>query len=171
MRVMRTRAVSSSRRRNAIDAPSPLHAFFRRVQRRRGTQAALVAVARKLVVIVWHVLTSDGRYLFERATIAREKRRDLERKLGIPAVRKLPRRGEPSVAVRKEREFALQHEAEAAYQADIAHRVRKDAAAANGEATVPPSKGRDARRSLRPRRSALFTGSTASEEGGYAAGS
>lgn len=154
----------------AIGSPGPLRAFFRRVERRRGTQVALVAVARKLVVLAWHLLTSGERYRLERATITREKRRALERRLGVPAVRRRPARGEPSIVIKKERELAALLQAEAGYQADVAARTRKDAAAANGEATVWPSKGRDARRSLRPQRSALLTGSTASEEGGYASG-
>ena len=37
-------------------APGPLRAFFERVRRTRGAPAAAVATARKLVVIIWHVL-------------------------------------------------------------------------------------------------------------------
>ncbi len=152
----------------AVGSPGPLRAFFQRVERRRGTQVALVAVARKLVVLAWHLLTTGQRYRFERATVSRQKRRALERQLGIPAVRRWPAPGQPSVALRREHELAAAAEAEVAYQSEVAARMQRDAAAANGEATMRPSKGRDARRSLHPHRSALLTGSTASEEGGYA---
>lgn len=150
----------------AVGAPGPLRAFFRRIQRRRGTQIALVAVARKLAVLAWYLLSTGERYRFERATVVHQKRRALERRLGLPVVRRRPAAGEPSLATRREQELATLDEAEAGYKAEVAARTTKDAVAAKGEASVQPSKGHDARRSLRPRRSALLTGSTASEEGG-----
>ena len=41
-------------------APGPLRAFFHRVQKARGAPAAAVATARKLAVMIWHVLTSPS---------------------------------------------------------------------------------------------------------------
>lgn len=155
---------------SAAGAPGPLRAFFRRIERRRGTQIALVAVARKLAVLAWHLLSKDERYRLERATVVREKRRDLERKIGRPTKRRRRVAGEPSLPALHGQELAALAEAEANYKAEVSARTTKDAAAAKGEATVRPSKGQGARRSLRPQRSALSTGSTASKEGGYAAG-
>lgn len=66
-------------------------------------------------------------------------------------------------------ELAALAEAEAGYKAEVGTRAAKDAAATKGEATSRPSKGQGARRRFRPQRSALPTGSTASEKGGYAA--
>lgn len=152
----------------AVGAPGPLRAFFRRLERRRGTQIALVAVARKLAVLAWYILSRGERYHFERTTVVREKRRRLARTLGRRTERRQRAPGELSLPARRAQELATLAEAEAAYKADVAERIQKDAAAARGEATMRPSKGRDARRSLRPQRSALLTGSTASEEGGYA---
>src|ERR1700751_2254623 len=43
----------------AIRGPGPLRAFYKRVARRRGTHVAAVAVARKLAVIIWHLLTRE----------------------------------------------------------------------------------------------------------------
>ena len=43
----------------AAKAPGPLHAFFVRIRARRGHQIAAVAVARKLTVLCWHLLTKD----------------------------------------------------------------------------------------------------------------
>ncbi len=153
----------------AVVGPGPLRAFFRRIESRRGTQIALVAVARKLAVLAWYLLSTGERYRFQRATFVREKRRALERMLGLPTQRRRRGPGEPTLVVLREHERALLAEAAAGYKADVAARKRRrDAAAANGEATIEPSKGQDARRSLRPHRSALLTGSTASDDGGYA---
>ena len=41
-------------------SPGPLHAFFVRIRARRGHQIAAVAVARKLTVLCWHLLTKGG---------------------------------------------------------------------------------------------------------------
>jgi transposase len=41
----------------AVRGPGPLRAFYERVRGRRGTHVAAVAVARKIAVIVWHLLT------------------------------------------------------------------------------------------------------------------
>jgi hypothetical protein len=41
----------------ASKAPSPLRSFFLRIRARRGHQVAAVAVARKLAVLCWHLLT------------------------------------------------------------------------------------------------------------------
>ncbi len=152
----------------AVSAPGPLRAFYRRVERRRGIPIALVAVARKLAVLAWHVLTSGERYRYERTTVVREKRRRLTRTVGQKTERRRRAAGEPTIPELRQHELAVLAEAEAGYTAEVATRTTKDAAATNGEATVRPSRGQGARRSLRPQCSALSTGSTASEEGGYA---
>ena len=41
----------------AARAPGPLRAFFLRVRARRGQHVAAVATARKLAVVIWHLLT------------------------------------------------------------------------------------------------------------------
>src|SRR5690625_4039450 len=43
----------------ASRAPGPLRAFYRRVKDRRGFQIATVAVARKMTVLCWHLVTSN----------------------------------------------------------------------------------------------------------------
>lgn len=154
----------------AVGAPGPLRAFFRRIEARRGTQVALVAVARKLAVLSWYILTTGERYRLERTTLVRDKRRRLARTVGQKTERGRAGRGEPNLAAQRATELATLAEAEVGYKVDVAARAARDAAAAKGEATVRPSKGHDARRSLRPQRSALLTGSTASEEGGYDSG-
>ncbi|CAN5263207.1 hypothetical protein BH20ACT24_BH20ACT24_06330 [soil metagenome] len=43
----------------AIQEPGPLHAFYLRLARRRGPGIAIIAVARKLAVLAWHLLNDD----------------------------------------------------------------------------------------------------------------
>jgi transposase len=50
----------------AAKAPGPLHAFFVRIRAKRGHQIAAAAVARKLTVLCWHLLTR-GRTITGRA--------------------------------------------------------------------------------------------------------
>ena len=62
----------------AIRSPGPLRAFGERVRARRGAQVAAVAVARKLVVLCWHLLSKDEDYAFARPSLTRQKTRRLE---------------------------------------------------------------------------------------------
>src|ERR1700676_1647676 len=64
----------------AIRTPGPLRAFYIRVRARRGAQVALVATARKLSVLFWHLLTREEDYAFERPSLTRRKLRGLELK-------------------------------------------------------------------------------------------
>src|SRR5205823_3898711 len=49
-----------------VRTPGPLRAFYGRVRARRGAQIALVATARKLCVLLWHLLTREQDYAFGR---------------------------------------------------------------------------------------------------------
>jgi transposase len=53
--------------------PGPFHAFFLRLQRKKPYNVALTAVARKLVVLVWHMLTSGEDYRYSPPARTREK--------------------------------------------------------------------------------------------------
>lgn len=77
----------------AAKAPGPLHAFFVRVRARRGHQVAAVAVARKLTVLVWHMLTKETDYLWVRPSLVAHKTRAMELQAGKPqkkAIRPVP---------------------------------------------------------------------------------
>ena len=50
----------------AVKTPGPLRAFYERVRSRRGMQIAVVATARKLAVLCWHLI-DQGRGLRVRA--------------------------------------------------------------------------------------------------------
>lgn len=67
--------------------PGPLHAFAERIRARRGVNVATVAVARKLVVLFWHMLTKDEEYTFGRPSLTAEKRRRMELTAGAPTTR------------------------------------------------------------------------------------
>jgi transposase len=72
-----------------VRSPGPLHAFYERVRAKRGNHIAAVAVARKLAVIVWHLLTKSEDYSWVRPSLHAKKIRDLELRAGHP-----PRRGQ-----------------------------------------------------------------------------
>ena len=65
-----------------IRAPGPLAGFHARVKARRGGGVATVAVARKLAVIAWHLLTKDEGYRDARSDLVRAKHRTLDRLAG-----------------------------------------------------------------------------------------
>lgn len=51
---------------SASRAPGPLRAFYQRIKARRGFQTAIVATARKMTVLSWHLVTKDEDYAFAR---------------------------------------------------------------------------------------------------------
>ena len=71
----------------AARAPGPLRAFFLRIRARRGQHVAAVATARKLTVIIWHLLTKGESYVWARPSLHAKKLRDLELKAGHKAAR------------------------------------------------------------------------------------
>lgn len=77
----------------AAKAPGPLRAFFLRIRNRRGHQVAAVATARKLVVLIWHLLTKEQDYLWLRPSLVAAKRRQLALKAGAPSEKGKGRRG------------------------------------------------------------------------------
>jgi hypothetical protein len=62
----------------AIRTPGPLRAFGERIRARRGANIATVAVALKLAVLCWHLLTREEGYAFARPSLFRQKVRLLE---------------------------------------------------------------------------------------------
>jgi transposase len=74
---------------SAARSPGPLRAFFLRIAARRGQHVAAVAAARKMAVVVWHMLKRGEDYLWARPALHAKKLRGLELKAGQP-----PRRGQ-----------------------------------------------------------------------------
>ncbi len=67
--------------------PGPLRAFFRRVREKRGSQIAAVATARKLTVVIWHMLSKGEAYIWSRPALLDWKLRKLELTAGYPSHR------------------------------------------------------------------------------------
>jgi transposase len=118
-------------------APGPLRAFALRTAARRGRHVAPVAVARKLAVLSWHLLTRGEDYAFQRLSLVRRKVRALELKTGAPRAKPGPSRDpiwKNATAEQRERQIAEQ--AEAAYRrlvSDWQASGRRDGAGATKE--------------------------------------
>jgi transposase len=69
----------------AAKAPGPLRALFLRIRGRRGHQVAAVAVARKLAVLCWQLLTKEADYQWARPALVANKVRAMELQAGHPA--------------------------------------------------------------------------------------
>jgi hypothetical protein len=101
----------------AVRGPGPLRAFFQRVSGRRGPHVAAVAVARKLCVIIWHLLTRGEDYAWVRPALHAKKLRDLELRSGEPA-----RRGQRGPAYAYNLTRTRQEERRRVEQAEVAYR-------------------------------------------------
>ena len=67
--------------------PGPLRAFFQRNKEKRGNQVAAVATARKLTVVIWHMLSKGEEYIWSRPALLDWKLRKLELAAGYPSKR------------------------------------------------------------------------------------
>ena len=107
----------------ASKAPGPLRAFFLRIRARRGHQVAAVAVARKLAVLCWHLLTKEADYLWQRPALVANKVRAMELQAGQPA-KKGNQRG-PAYAYNvkelRDREMEVARQAEHVYEQFVGH--------------------------------------------------
>jgi transposase len=108
---------------SASRAPGPLRAFYQRVKGRRGFQKAVVATARKMTVLAWHLVTKDQDYAFARPGLVTHKRRKLELAAGAPSRR--GNYGPPGAAYndkeRRTQERIAVEKAEHAYEVLVAH--------------------------------------------------
>ena len=69
---------------SAKTAPGPLRAFFNRTQKKHGAGVAAVATARKLAVMIRHVLTTGKDYAYARPAFTAMKLRKVALKAGAP---------------------------------------------------------------------------------------
>jgi transposase len=138
----------------AIRTPGPLRAFGERVRARRGANIATVAVARKLAVLCWHLLSREEDYAFARPSLVREKLRRLELSAGAP---RRPGHRNP-VAIfatpaqrRLEREIGAQAErAHRRFVKDFNATGKKGAGATTGARISSARKGQAARQGQAP---------------------
>jgi transposase len=106
--------------RSVAQQPGPLHAFYERIRARKGHNAAVVAVARKLAVLFWCMLTREEDYAHQQPSLTAQKLRRLEVRAGAPT-----RPGQPTgVWATRERmrhaEKQLAAQAEASYKRSVA---------------------------------------------------
>jgi transposase len=101
----------------AVRGPGPLRAFYQRVAARRGNHIAAVAVARKLTVIAWHMLTKGEDYSGVRPALHAKKLRELELRSGQPE-----RRGQRGSAYEYNLARTRQDEKRRAEQAETVYR-------------------------------------------------
>ena len=127
----------------AAKAPGPLHAFFVRIRARRGHQIAAVATARKMAVLVWHLLTKGADYLWARPALVAHKVRALELQAGKPTS-KGNKRGPAyayNVKALRDQEMAIAERAERAYEHLVAQWRQKPGRRRTGAATAAGSSG------------------------------
>jgi transposase len=102
-------------------------------------QIAVVASARKLAVLCWHLVVKGEDYAYQRPSLTAQKLRALERQAGLPSHRR--RRGSSPNTLKEvqARERALSEQAERAYRQLVADwharspRPKAGAGAATGE--------------------------------------
>ena len=140
----------------AMRTPGPLRAFGQRIQARSGGQVAAVAVARKIAVLAWQLLTRGEDYAFARPSLVRRKLRELERAAGAPPLptRHNGQRVSASAAERQAEQQLAEH-AETAYKrisADwtASRPTKAGAGATQGHASTRPSTRQAARQAQAP---------------------
>src|SRR5690606_397366 len=100
----------------AARSPGPLRAFYKRIAARRGKHIAAVATARKLAMILWHMLSKDAEYIWIIPALLARQFRAHELRAGLPTTH--ARRGtayDYSIPAKRAEEGARVEEAEAAY--------------------------------------------------------
>jgi hypothetical protein len=93
-----------------------------RIRARRGHQIAAVAVARKLTVLCWHLLSKDEHYLWARPALVANKTRAMELQAGHPQ-QKGSRRGPAyayNVKALRDQEMLVAAQAERSYERFVA---------------------------------------------------
>jgi transposase len=140
---------------SAAKSPGPLRAFAQRTASRRGRNVATVAVARKLAVLAWHLLTGGEDYAFARPALVARKVRALELRAGGPCRKPGPKLNPVWTGAARERaERERAEQAEAAYRRMVsdwqATGRKRGAGATPGRASSRPSKRQAARQTTKP---------------------
>jgi transposase len=75
---------------SVIQQPGPLRAFYQRIRARRGHGKAIVAVARKLAVLFWCLLSRGEDYAHQQPSLTAKKLRRVEITAGAPTLKGKP---------------------------------------------------------------------------------
>lgn len=104
----------------AVRSPGPLRAFFERVRARRGHAVAIVAVARKMCVLFWQLLTREEDYAYQMPIVTAKKLRKVELIAGAPRRRATGNPQGPNREERRQLERRSAEAAERAYRRNVA---------------------------------------------------
>lgn len=115
---------------SAVRGPGPLRAFYQRVASRRGKHIAAVVVARKMAVIIWHMLHKGEDYAAVRPALHAKKLRNVELRAGRPA-----RRGQRGPAYAYNLARTRREEMHRAEQAETAYRRQTESWTRRGRST------------------------------------
>ena len=72
---------------SVVQQPGPMHAFYERIRARRCHGKAVVAVARKLTVLFWCLLTRGEDYAHQQPSLTAKKLRLVEIRAGAPTLK------------------------------------------------------------------------------------
>jgi transposase len=111
----------------------PLHAFYERLRARKGHNVAAVAVARKLAVLFYCMLTREEDYAHQQPSLTAKKMRLLEVKAGEPTLKG------KATGVWATRQRMHQAERELAQQAEASYKR----SIADWQAAAPKKGGRE----------------------------
>lgn len=144
----------------AVKTPGPLRGFYLRIERRRGRSIALVATARKLAVIAWHMLSQGEDYRFESESLSQRKLRNLQLQAGDE--------GEPikvpGEAKRRQLERRLLDQAQRHYERQLKASKSGGAGPHRGRDSSGRRAAKDARQAESPQTPALLLEVARAEE-------
>lgn len=103
----------------AVRTPGPLKAFYERTRSRRGHQIAIVATARKMSTLFWHLLTTERDYAYTMPTTTAKKLRGVELKAGAEPRKPGGPRQPLNREQRRQAERAAAEHAQAAYERTV----------------------------------------------------
>jgi transposase len=106
--------------RSVAQQPGPLHACYQRIRARKGHNRAIVAVARKLAVLFYCMLTRDEDYAHQQPSLTAQKLRRLEVRAGAPTLEGKPTGVWATRERMRQAEKQLAAQAEASYQRSVA---------------------------------------------------
>ena len=115
---------------HAVKLPGPLRAFFLRLQKTKGRNKAIVAVAAKLARIIWHMLTKQEDYFYAPPLRTKEKLAKLRIIATGERKKSGPKKGEPSKGGRtayllaRKNDHSQGNKAEGAYKKLVAERLK-----------------------------------------------
>ena len=104
----------------AVRSPDPLRAFYLRIRAKRGHAIAIVATARKIAKVFWHLLMREQDYAYTLRAALAKKIRTIELKAGHERRPRCGPRPDLNREQRRESERRIAEQAQAAYERTVA---------------------------------------------------